>query len=310
MRPGPLFLLKQTFADWSEDRATRLSAALAYYALFSIAPLLLIAIAVAGLVFGQEAAQGQVFAQLRGLVGDEGAAALQEITQNARRTDSGIAAGLIGLGLLLFGASGVMGELKSALNQIWEVPPPKSGGLWAIIRTRFFSFTMVLGVGFLLLVSLVISAVLAAMGAAFEGWLPASEPVMHLVQTVVSLAVITVLFALIFRYVPDVEITWRDVWPGAALTAALFTLGKLAIGLYLGKGTFASSYGAAGSLVVFLVWVYYSAQILFFGAELTQVYARAGGREIVPEAEAKAAVSPSRDRRRGVDRRRMHPVTT
>ena len=308
MKYGPVALVKQTFADWTEDGAARLAAALAYYAVFSIAPILLIAIAIAGLVFGQEAAQGQLFGQLRGLVGEQGAAALQDMTQNARKPASGIAAGLIGLAMLLFGASGVMGELKFALNRIWEVETKKSSGIFTMIRQRFFSFTMVLAVGFLLLVSLVVSAALAAMGRSFEAWMPAAEPVMHIVQLVVSFLVATGLFALLFRYVPDAKVAWRDVWPGAAATALLFTLGKFLIGLYLGKGSFSSTYGAAGSLVIFLAWVYYSAQILFLGAEFTQVFASARGRAIEPEAGAASVEQERRaaDRRAG-DRRQLRP---
>jgi len=311
MKLRPVALAKRTLAEWSEDGAARLAAALAYYAVFSIAPLLLVALAVAGLVFGREAAEGQLFGQLRTLVGEQGAAALQEMAKNAAQPGSGITAGAIGVVMLLFGASGVMVELKNALNRIWEVTPEKAGGLWGMLRQRFFSFTMVLAVGFLLLVSLVISAALAAMGKTFEGRLPAAEPVMHVIQIVVSFLVITGLFALLFRYVPDAKVEWRDVWPGAAATAALFTLGKFLIGLYLGKGSFASTYGAAASLVIFLAWVYYSAQILFLGAEFTQVYARARGREIEPEVEGQGVEQERRaQERRARDRRQLRPSTT
>jgi membrane protein len=308
MKATPVTVVKSAFSEWSEDNAPRLAAALAYYAVFSIAPLLLIAIAVAGLVFGREAAQGQIYQELQGLLGQQGAASLQEIVQGAQKPGSGIAAGLIGVVMLLLGASGVMGELKSALNTIWEVPATKSAGVWGFVRARFFSFTMVLGVGFLLLVSLVVSAALAAMGTFFQGFLPVPEIVLHVVNFVVSFAVITGLFALIFRYVPDAKIAWKDVWLGAAVTAFLFTIGKYAIGLYLGKGSFSSTYGAAASLVIFLAWVYYSAQILFFGAELTQVYANQYGSRIVPEDDD-AREARERERRRqerrghGADRR-------
>jgi membrane protein len=309
----PVALLKDTFNEWSRDNATRLAAALAYYAVFSIAPLLLIAIAVAGLVFGRDAVQGEIFGELRGLVGDQGAAAIQEMTKNAYKPASGTVAALFGLAMLLFGASGVMTELKSALNTIWEVPAQATSGWFSLIRERFFSFTMVLGVGFLLLVSLFVSAALAALGKSFEGWLPASEPVMHVVNLMVSFAVITGLFMLIFRYVPDAKIAWRDVWLGAMVTSALFSIGKFAIGLYLGKGSFASAYGAAGSLVIFLVWVYYSAQILFFGAEFTEVYARARGSAVMPEdrkekAERRFADRRAAERRAGAGQDRRVPA--
>jgi len=291
----PLPLLKTTFAEWSRDNAARLAAALAYYSVFSIAPLLLIATAVAGLAFGQDAAQGQIYHQLQGLLGEQGAASVQAMIRSAYKPGTGVAASLIGIAVLLFGASGVMGELKSALNAIWGITPAATGGGWAFVKERFFSLTMVLGVGFLLLVSLLLSAVLAAVGKLFEGWLPASEPVMHLLNALVSFAVTSGLFALIFRYIPDTRIAWRHALTGGVFTAVLFTVGEYAIGLYLGKGGFSSSYGAAASLVVFLAWVYYSAQILFFGAELTKVYA----------GESSHAAEGRKGERRSVDRR--HP---
>jgi membrane protein len=309
---NPLRLLKQTFDDWMEDDATRLAAALAYYAVFSIAPLLMIAIAVAALVFGQEAAQGEIFRQLDGLIGAQGAAAVQEMVKGASRPEAGVTATLIGFVILLFGASGVTVELKSALNQIWEVPQPPSGGLWLMVKQRFGSLTLVLGVGFLLMVSLVVSAAVAAMGRYFTGALPGSETLMQAINFIASFLVITLLFMIIFRFVPDAKVEWRDVWLGAAVTALLFSLGKLAIGLYLGKGSLGSAYGAAGSLVIFLAWVYYSAQILFFGAEFTQVYAHAHGSRIVPSraVDRAAGVGEKRkiERRRGADRRRRSPA--
>ena len=308
MRIGPLRLLKETVSEWSTDNATRLAAALAYYAVFSIAPLLMIAISVAGLAFGREAAQGEIFRQLDGLVGPAGAAALQEMLLNSSRPESGLAASLIGLTLLLFGASGVTSELKAALNQIWEVPPPPSGGFAYMVRARFLSITLVLGVGFVLMVSLVMSAIVAAMGRYFNERWPGSESLLQGVEIATSFAIVTFMFMLIFRFVPDAKMAWRDVALGAVVTAGLFTGGKTLIGLYLGKSSFASVYGAAGSLVIFLAWVYYSAQILFFGAEFTQVYARARGAKIVPSwAKARAAgVGEKRgaaDRRRGERRR-------
>lgn len=260
-----LQLLKQTWTEFSNDRAQRLGAALAYYTIFSIAPLLLIAIAIAGLVFGKSQAQAAILAQLRLLVGDAGARAIEAMLAGAARPRAGGLAIAIGIVTLLFGAASVLGQLKDALNTIWKVEQKPSGGIIVLLRERFLSFAMVLGVGFLLLVSLVIDAALSSFSKGL--WQP--------LQLMISFGVITVLFALIFRYLPDIRIGWRNVWLGAAFTAFLFVLGKFVVGLYLGKSAIGSSYGAAGSLVVLLVWVYWSASILFFGAEFTRVYAGA-----------------------------------
>jgi membrane protein len=308
----PVHLLTETFNEWSADNAARLAAALAYYALFSIAPLLMIAISLAGLVFGREAAQGEIFRQLQGLIGLQGASAVQAMVESARTPASGAAAGIIGFLLLLFGASGVTGELKSALNLIWNVPPPPSAGIFTTVRARLLSMSLVLGVGFLLMVSLVVSAAVAAMGRYFTDQLPGSETAIQAANFAASFLVITLLFMIILRFVPDAKVEWRDVWLGALATAFLFTIGKMLIGIYLGKSSFASAYGAAGSLVIFLAWVYYSAQILFFGAEFTQVYARTHGSAIVPAraVDRRAGIGEKRngERRKGVDRRRMHPM--
>src|SRR5438132_7754486 len=269
-------LFKKTWTEFSNEKAQRLGAALAYYTLFSIAPLLLIAIAVAGLIFGRSQAQAQIVAQLRTLMGDAGAKAIAEMLANAAKPKSGTLAIIIGAVTMLFGAAGVFGNLKDALNTIWNVPEKKSGGIMTMLKERFLSFAMVLGVGFLLLVSLIIDAALASLDKAL--WQP--------VQLVISFAVVTVLFAMIFRFLPDIRIEWRDVRLGAAFTSLLFVLGKFALGLYLGKSAIGSSYGAAGSLVVLLLWVYYSAQILFFGAEFTQVYARTHGSMAKAKEEA------------------------
>ena len=267
-------LFKETFTEFNEDKAPRLGAALAYYTIFSLAPLLLIATAIAGMVFGREAAQGQIFAQLRGVLGPQAAAAVQEMVKGAAKPASGAIATVVGIVTLLFGAAGVFGQLKDALNTIWNVEPKKAGGFMTMLKDRFLSFAMVLGTGFLLLVSLVIDSGVAAAGHFLGNRLPGGEALWQSIQLVLSLAVVTVLFALIFRFLPDVHPAWRDVWFGAIFTAVLFVIGKFALGLYLGKSAVGSSYGAAGSLVVLLLWVYYSAQVLFFGAELTQVYAR------------------------------------
>jgi len=257
-------LFKEAWTEFSNDKAQRLAAALAYYTLFSIAPLLLIAIGIAGLIFGRSQAQEAIIVQLRTLIGDAGAKAITEMLASAGKPRTATFAIVIGVITLLLGAAGVFGQLKDALNTIWKVGEKKGGGILGFIKERFLSFAMVLGVGFLLLVSLIIDAALALLDKAF--WQP--------VQLTISFGVITVLFAMIFRFLPDIRIEWRDVWFGAACTSLLFVIGKFALGLYLGKSAIGSSYGAAGSLVVLLVWVYWSANILFFGAELTQVHAR------------------------------------
>jgi len=278
-------LLKETLSDWSEDNATRLAAALAYYTAFAIAPLLVIAIAIAGFFFGDEAARNQVGHQVSGLLGETAGNAVNDMVQRANSNESGgIVATIIGIATLLFAASGVFGELQNSLNTIWEVAPKPNQGFMATIKQRFFSFAMVLGVGFLLLVSLVISAALGAVGQFFGG----SEPTLiwKVINFIISFGVTSALFALIFKYLPDVKVRWSDVWIGAVATALLFTIGKAALGWYLGRSSTTSTYGAAGSFVALLLWVYYSAQILFLGAEFTQVYARAYGSKIEPAENA------------------------
>jgi membrane protein len=265
-------LLKQTVSEFSSDKVPRLGAALAYYTIFSLAPLLLIAIAIAGLAFGAEAAQGKIFAQLRGVLGPTAAAGMQEMVKAAAKPKQGAMATVVGIVTLIFGASGVFGQLKDALNTIWDVKPKKARGILGLIKDRFLSAAMVFGIGFLLLVALIIDTAIAAAGSYAHGHLPGGEAFWQALQLIVSLGVVTVLFAAIFRFLPDLKIEWRDVWLGAVFTAVLFVIGKFALGLYLGKSAVGSSYGAAGSLVVILLWVYYSAQILLFGAEFTQVY--------------------------------------
>jgi membrane protein len=279
-------LLKDTGADWSEDKAARLAAALAYYTVLSLAPLLVLAVSVAGLVFGEEAARGQIASQIQGLVGAEAGEAIQNILAHAKKPSSGITGTVVGAVVLLFGASGVFGELQESMNTIWEVQPKPGRGIWGVIRDRLFSFTMVLGVAFLLLVSLVLTAALSAIGGVLESHLPGGEAVWQVVNFVIGLAVVTALFALIFKVVPDVKIAFSDVLVGAVVTALLFTVGKVLIGLYLGKASVGSAFGAAGSLVVIVVWVYYSANILFMGAEFTQVYATRFGSRIRPDENA------------------------
>lgn len=279
-------LIKETFSEWSDDKVPRLSAALAYYTIFSIAPILVIAISIASLVFGREAAQGQIVQQMGGILGRTSAQALQEMIAKSQNQTSGIIGTAVGLGALLFGATGLFAELHDSLNVIWEVKPKSGSGILQTLKERFLSFTMVLGVGFLLLVSLVISAGLSAFGHYFSSLLPGFTILAYILNFLISFAVITLLFAMIYKILPEVTITWRDVWIGAASTALLFVIGKFAIGLYLGKSSIASSYGAAGALVLILLWVYYAAQILFLGAEFTQVYSRYYGSRIVPSANA------------------------
>ena len=280
-------MLKEAFTDWKDDKAPRLGAALAYYTIFSLAPLLLIAVAIAGLAFGREAAQGRIVDEVGGLLGETGGKAIEEMVRSASKPSEGVLATITGLVALLFGASGAFNELRQAMNTVWEVPEREGGGLKGLIKDRLLSFAMVVFIGFLLLVSLLASAALSAMGELMGGFMTEKLHLLQIVNTVVSLGVVTVLFAMIFKFLPDAQpvVAWKDVWIGAFMTAILFTLGKLAIGLYLGRGTVGSAYGAAGSLLVILVWVYYAAQILFFGAELTQVYAsRHGSRKTTAAA--------------------------
>ncbi|HEV7920300.1 MAG TPA: YihY/virulence factor BrkB family protein [Thermoanaerobaculia bacterium] len=278
-------LLKQTFQEFTTDKVPRLGAALAYYTIFSIAPLLLIAISIAGLVFGHDAAQNQITQQLSRVLGETAAKAVNDMVANAARPKTGIIATVFGIVTLLLGASGVFGQLKDALNTIWDVEPKKSAGILGMIKDRFLSMAMVFGVGFLLLVTLVIDAGITAASNRFIS--DSLATVAQIVQLILSLGIVTVLFAGMFRYLPDLRIAWRDVWFGAALTSALFVIGKFALGFYLTKSAVGSSYGAAGSLVVLLLWIYYSAQILLFGAEFTQVYARSHG-SLAAETKAKA----------------------
>jgi membrane protein len=279
-------VLKQTFTDWKDDKAPRLGAALAYYTVFSIAPLVVIVIAIAGLRFGHDAAQEQIFGQLSSLVGEQGAKAISGLLAAADKPHEGIIASVMAAVTLLFGATGVFVQLQDALNTIWEVKPKPGRGIWGFIRQRLLSLAMVFGIGFLLLVSLVVSAGLAAAGKWFESTLPGGEELWHSLNFVISFVVISALFALMFKYLPDVKIAWRDVWLGAVLTAFFFTVGKYALGMYLGRSSVSSAYGAAGSLIVLLLWVYYSAQILFFGAEFTQVIANRFGKKLEPAENA------------------------
>ncbi len=278
-------LLQQTFVEWYNDKAPQLGAALAFYASLSVAPLLVIALGIAAIVFGEDAARGQLSAETRSIVGAEGSDALEEMISSARQPGTGSVAAALSLITLLVGASGVFSQLQDSLNTIWNVKPKPGRGISGFLHDRLLSFAMVLGVAVLLLASLVVSAVLTGAAAYARdwqgvGWVPQAT------NTAVSFAVVMVSFALIFKILPDVQIGWSDVWLGAAVTAALFTAGKYAIGLYLGYSSMSSSYGVAGSFVVLLVWIYYSAQIVYFGAELTQVYANRQGWRIKPAPHA------------------------
>ena len=287
-------LLKQAGWDWFDDQAPTLGAAVAYYTVFSLAPLFIIAVAIAGLIFGREAAQGQIFEQLRVLIGQTSAAAVEDVVQSAdSKPVTGVFATIVGFLALIIGASGVFAQLQASLNAIWRVEPKPGRGLWGLIQDRVLSFGFILIVGFLLLISLILTAIIAFIGEWFGGFVPGVETLIQILNAILSLAIITLLFAMIFKFLPDVKIAWRDVWIGALITAALFTAGKEVLGLYLGKSGVASSYGAAGSLIVLLLWVYYSAQILFFGAEFTKAYANKFGSRVIP-AENAVAVTKSR----------------
>ncbi len=265
-------LLTETWRTWNAHNTPRIGAALAYYTVFSMAPILVIAIAVAGMVFGADAARAEVSVQLQGLLGEAGAKTIEEVIKNADRGHTGIVATVIGAVTLLVGASSIFGELQGALNLIWSAPPARPRGLLSMLQNRFLSFAMVLVIGFLLLVSLVVSATLSGLQGTLGG-LIASPALAQVLNVVVSVLVTTSLFALIYKVLPDVQIAWHDVGVGAFVTSLLFALGKQLIGLYLGNSALASAYGAAGSFAVLLVWIYYSAQLILLGAEFTHVYA-------------------------------------
>lgn len=280
-------LVKETVREWQEDNVPLLAAALAYYTIFSLAPLLIIAIAIAGAFFGEAAAQHEIAGQIQGMVGKDGAEAIQSMIQNANKPSAGGSiATLFGVLTLLLGASGVFGQLQTALNTIWEVKPKPGQGLRSFLQSRFLSFAMVVVIGFLLLVSLVLSAMLAGVSSFFGSFLPALTTLGIILNFVLSFAVTTCLFAAIYKFLPDVKVPWSNLWVGAAVTSLLFSIGRFLIGLYLGNSAIGSTYGAAGSLIVILIWVFYSAQILLIGAEFTQVYAKYRGSPIEPSPHA------------------------
>lgn len=271
-------LAKAAFSSWLDDYAPSMGAALAYYTMFSIAPLLLIVISTAGLVFGEEAVRGEIFGQLQGLMGDQGAQAVQSLLESVSEPKKGMAGTIIGSVLLLIGATTVFAELQDAFDRIWRAPDKdKTGGVWQLIRSRLLSFGIILGIGFLMIVSLVFSAAIAALGKWWGPLFSNLEVIATVLNFVFSFALMTAVFAMLYKFMPRVKIHWKDVWAGATVTALLFTVGKILIGIYIGKSAISSGFGAAGSLVVVLVWVYYSAQIFLLGAEFTWVYAHAHG---------------------------------
>lgn len=267
-------LLRRAAVKWNADDCLTLGAALSYYTVFSLAPVLVIVIAVAGALFGPEAAQGEIVGQIRGLVGDEGAAAIQSMVSSASRQGLGPRATLIGVAILVFGSTSAFSQLQASLNRIWEVQPAAQSGIWRLVRARFLSFAAVLGTGFLLSVSLVLSAAVAALGRHGWGAGAASGRLLEGLDFIGSMVVHTLLFAMIFRMLPDTDIRWRDVWLGAAVTAGLFVVGKVLIGLYLGRSDLGAAYGAASWLILVLAWVYYSAEIVLFGAEFTHAHSK------------------------------------
>ena len=276
VEPGVSFL-REVASEWSKDNALSLGAALAFYTLFSLAPLLLLIIAIVGLAFGRAAAQGEIVARVAGAVGPEAATVIEGMIKSASTPASGVLATLVSLATMLFGASGVFGQLQTSLNQIWGVTAGRRRGVRGMVRQRLASFSLILGIGLLLFLSLLVSAVLAGVHELLVEHVPALSGLLQPANFLISLLMITALFALIFKMLPDAHMRWGDVWPGAAATALLFTVGKTLIGLYLGRTGRTSVYGAAASLVVLLLWVYYSAQILLIGAEFTEVYSRRYG---------------------------------
>lgn len=285
-------LLKETYKEWKQDDPFQLSAALSYYAVFSLPGLLLIVISVAGFIFGEEAVQGEISAQISSMIGAEAAHSVEAMISNVHQNESSLWATMIGVATLIFGATGVFYHLQQTLNQIWKVEVKKEEGIKKLLLDRLTSFSVILAIGFLLLVSLVLTAALAAL----SGYIRENLPdyliyVFYVIEFLVSYGIITLLFATIYKVLPDVKIQWKTVWIGALVTAALFVIGKFALGIYFGKTDPGSAYGAAGSLILILLWVSYSCLILFFGAEFTQIYARRYGHHIEPTAHSQRSAS-------------------
>ena len=283
-------LAKRVFSDWNEHESPRMGAALAFYSVLSLAPLLVLVVAIAGMLFDRSAVLQRLTGQAQDLLGSSGAQALNAALASAQKNSGkGISASVISFLLLLVGASGVFAELRSALNKIWDVKPNSNAGIWGMLRERIFSFGMVLAVGFLLMTSLVFSAMLAALSSYFGNLVSMPHLVAGIIDLVISLMGVAAVFALMFRYVPAADVGWREAWIGAALTSVLFALGKYLIGIYLSKAAVGSAYGAAGSIVVVIVWIYYTAQIIFFGAEFTHVI----GSQTRGTASDKTSAEPS-----------------
>jgi membrane protein len=293
IRPQNSFvgLAKDSVNAWIDDYAPSMGAALAYYTLFSLAPLLLLIIAIAGAVFGGDAARGEVIAQLEGLIGHEGALAIDSLLKAANQPTQSIVASAIGVVTLVVGATSIFAELQSDLDRVWDAAvSARPAGLWGLLRTRLLSFGLIVSIGFLLLVSLVVSAALTAFGTWYGAWFPGWVITLQILNQIVSVVFITVLFALMYRILPSVRVEWNDVWLGAFVTAVLFTIGKFLIGLYIGKAGVTSGFGAAGSIVVLLVWVFYSAQVFLLGAEFTSIYAHRHGSH-----KGESALPPTRE---------------
>lgn len=297
MKPSQLVnLCRKAVNAWIDDFAPSMGASISYYTVFSLAPLLVIVIAIAGAIFGREAVQGEIVLQLQGLIGRDGALAVQGMIQSASEPGKGLLAGGISIVVLLVGATTVFAELQSSLDRIWHVPAAeKPSGVWAVLRARVLSFGLILGLVFLLMVSLLVSAAVAAFGSWAGGLMPGSEILLLVLNTAISVGITTVLFAMIYKLMPTARIAWRDVWVGAIVTAVLFEIGKTLIGLYLGKSGVAETFAAAGSLVVLLAWVYYAAQVFLLGAEFTKVYAdehgSVAGAKAVASTRATAAAA-------------------
>ena len=305
-RFGYISLVKQAFEDWMEDHATRLAAALAFYTMLSLAPLLVLAVKAVGRIFSEEAARAQVRNYLTDLMGSQASETVDKMIGPLTRPGSGLIATTISVVVLIVSASGVFGELQDSLNTIWEVKPKPNRGVFGIIRDRFLSFVLVIGVCFLLMVSLVITTALAGLTSHLVG--NHSAGAWHLINFVAAPVIITLLFAMIYKYLPDVKVRWSDVWPGAITTGLLFSVGKWILGWYLGRASTTSVYAAAGSLISVLLWVYYSAQILFFGAEMTQAQARQSRDEIAPADNAVKVTEDERTHQGMPSKDRVHAL--
>ena len=300
-------MFQETGKEWVDDGAARLGAALSYYTIFAIPPLLVIIIFIASLVFDEKMVQGALFGQVGGLIGEKGAEAIQSALTASNPQKQGMIASVLAVLMLIVTSTGLFIELQTALNRIWDVETKPGQGLKGFIKNRLISFAMIVAIGFLLVVSLVVSAAISILSEYFSTLVPGLDVLWTIINLALSLAVITALFAMVFKVLPDVKVAWRDVWIGAALTAFLFTAGKFLLGLYLGKNATVSAYGAAGSVVLILLWVYYSAQILFFGAEFTQVYANRYGTQLEPKPHAQWAEKKSTPTSRKVPKRGRVP---